>query len=208
MVKGLPAGWGTCSRTVTFYWKPWALTCWKDTIAVGLGSGDIVTLDEITAVQTAILSGHTDWVNSLAFFPDGASLVSGSNDKTIILWDVQTGGVVKTFYGHTDCVYSVSISADCTTIASGSKDKTIRLWNIQTEECHHVIVQQEIVLGSLPQILNTSYQYLMIKSGTGMAMVTKPFLHIMVLTLLSPWMALSLCCVKGRTLWSKTASLE
>jgi len=121
------------------------LACWKGTIVVGLESGKIITLDRITGIQTAILSGHTDLVTSLAFSPDGTSLVSGSHDKTIKLWDVQTGGVVKTFHGHTEWVDSVSISADCTTIASGSLDKTIRLWDIQTEECHHVIEQQSWV---------------------------------------------------------------
>ena len=141
VVKGLPAGWGTCTRTVTLSF-PWSLTCQKNTIAVGLEDQDIVILDGITGTQTAILSGHTDYVISLAFSSDGTSLVSGSGDKTIKLWDVQTGGVVKTFYGHTDSVQSVSISADCTMIASGSHDKTIRLWNIQTEECCHVIEQQ------------------------------------------------------------------
>ena len=141
VVKGFPAGWGACFRTVTLSSNPWTLACWKDTIAVGLHSGDIITLDRITGTQTAILSGHTDLVRTLAFLPDGTSLVSGSDDMTIKLWDVQTGGVVKTLYGHTDWVVSVSISADCTMIASGSRDNTMCLWYIQTEECHQVKMQ-------------------------------------------------------------------
>ena len=118
------------------------ITCWKDIIAVCLISGDIVILDGITGTQAAIISGHTSCVRSLAFLQDGTSVVSGSYDNTIKLWDVQTGGIVKTFHGHTKEVYSVSISADCTIIASGSEDRTIRLWNIQTGECHCVIKHQ------------------------------------------------------------------
>ena len=80
-------------------------------------------------------------VNCVAFSLDGTSLVSGSDDYTVELWDVQTGGVVKTFSGHTDWVWSVSISADCTTIASGSSDNTLQLWDIRTGECCHTIKQ-------------------------------------------------------------------
>ena len=93
----------------------------------------------------ATLSRCTDCVGSLAFSSDGRSLVSGSDDKTVKLWDIQTGGVVKVFTGHTGCVYSVSISADHTMIASGSEDDTICLWDIQTGECHCVIQQQGTV---------------------------------------------------------------
>ena len=64
---------------------------------------------------------------------------------TVKLWDVQTGGVVKTFTGHTGLVWSVSISADFTKIASGSHDNTICLWDIQTRECHQTIEQAEPV---------------------------------------------------------------
>ena len=84
-------------------------------------------------------------MTSIAFSADGRSLVSGSIDKTVKLWDVQTGGVVETFYGHTGWVLSVSISLDCTRIASGSLDHTICLWDIQTGKCYYTIEQQSWV---------------------------------------------------------------
>jgi WD40 repeat protein len=142
VVKGLPAEWGTCSRTVRLASIPVALACWKDTIAVGLNYGSIIILNAITGSHTSVLSGHINWVGSLAFSPDGTSLVSGSLDTTLKLWDVQTGGIVKTFHGHTGLVCSVSISADCAMIASGSMDMTIRLWEIQTGGCHYVVEKQ------------------------------------------------------------------
>ena len=146
MVKGLPAGWGSCSRTVTLDCYPQALACWKDTIAVGSTSGDVITLDGNTGSQVAVLSGHTGWVRCVTFSSDGTLLVSGSGDETVKLWDVQTGGVIKTFHGHTSIVYSVSISSNHTTIASGSDDNTIRLWDIQAGECCHIINQEGYVV--------------------------------------------------------------
>jgi len=112
----------------------------------------------------AILSAHTSLVRSLVFSPDGRSLVSGSADETIKLWDMQTGGVVKTFQGHTSQVHSVSISTDCTTIASGSYDKTIRLWNIQTGECYHIIKQLDVEINVCFSPLNSK---LLISSSGG-----------------------------------------
>jgi WD40 repeat protein len=141
VVKGLSDGWGSCSRTVAVDGCPWAIACWKDTLAVGLQSPDIITFDVITGSEAALLLGHDDWVTSLTFSLDGRSLVSGSQDTTLKLWDVQTGGVIKTFHGHTDYVFSISLSLDQTIVASGSGDETIRLWNIQTGECHHIIDQ-------------------------------------------------------------------
>ena len=145
VVRGVEVGWGACSRTVSLDSSGQALSCWSDTIAVGSGSGKIITLSAITGSQMAVLSGHTNLVHSLTFSSDGRSLVSGSYDQTVKFWDVQTGGVVQTFYGHTDWVYSVSISVDCTRIALGSGDHTIRLWDIQTGECLCTIQRQQDV---------------------------------------------------------------
>ena len=141
VVKGLQVKWGTCSRTVSLGCGPVTLTCWKDLVAVGFESGNITILDGITGICTSALSSHTQDVNSLAFSLDGTFLVSGSDDKTVILWDIQTGGVIKTFHGHIRIVWSVSISPDCTTIASGSSDHTIHLWDVQRGECHCIIHQ-------------------------------------------------------------------
>ena len=103
-------------------------------------------------------------MRSLIFSSDGISLVSGSYDKTVKLWDVQTGGVVKTFHGHTDNIRSVSISADHTIIASGSEDKTLRLWDIEIGECRHIIEQPETVYCT--RFSPTDPQYLISVSGT------------------------------------------
>ena len=139
VVKGLQTEWGTCSRTVFLNRTSWALACWKDLIALGCDSGDIIILDAITGIYTSILSNHSSSVNSVVFSLNGTFLVSGSSDRTISLWDIQTGGVIRTFHGHTSRVYSVSISLDCTMIASGSFDHTIHLWDAQTGECHCII---------------------------------------------------------------------
>ena len=140
MVKGLPAEWEACFRTISLSSPPWALVCWKDFIAVGsMESPDISILNAITGIYISVLSGHTQGVISLTFSLDGTLLVSGSEDETIKLWDIQTGGVVRTFHGHTNQVTCVSISQDHTTIASGSDDKTIHLWDTETGECSCII---------------------------------------------------------------------
>src|SRR5262249_29047456 len=57
---------------------------------------------------------HSDNVTSVAFSPDGARVVSGSNDKSIKLWDVTTGALLRTFQGHSGWVTSAAFSPDGT----------------------------------------------------------------------------------------------
>ena len=162
VAKGLPTKWGNCSRTVSLDGTPRSLSCWKNTVAVGLDYGVVVIINGVTGSQEAILSGHSDWVRSVTFSLDGVFLVSGSDDKTLKLWDMQTGGIIMTFTGLEYWIVSVSISADCTKIASGSYDGAIHLWDVQTGKCYHVIKQQPPVNVSFS---STSPEYLMFMSG-------------------------------------------
>ena len=59
-------------------------------------------------------------------------IVSGSGDKSIKIWDVETGELVRTLEGHTGIVLSVCYSPDNKQIASGSADQSIKIWNAET----------------------------------------------------------------------------
>jgi len=80
-------------------------------------------------------SVHSMGIEAIAYSPDGAYLASGSSDKTIKIWEVETGRLLRTLTGHTDDVYSVSYSPDGKYLASGSDDKTVKLWEVATGEC-------------------------------------------------------------------------
>jgi len=75
------------------------------------------------------LKGHTGWVNSVAFSPDGKQIVSGGADKTLIIWDANTGKELQKLRGHTGPVKSVAFSPDGKQVVSGSDDRTLIIWD-------------------------------------------------------------------------------
>ncbi|NWJ98529.1 MAG: protein kinase, partial [Chloroflexi bacterium] len=82
--------------------------------------------------STPILTGHSYAVWTVAFSPDGKYLASGSYDKTVKLWDVNTAKELYTFKGHSDSITSVAFSPDGKYLASASQDKTIKVWDVST----------------------------------------------------------------------------
>ena len=102
-------------------------------LAVASGIG-VWLYDGGIARERALLVGHKDEVTSVSFSRNGTTLVSGSRDGTVKLWDVATGENIVTLEGHRSGVTSVAFSSDGTTLASGSYDRAIKLWDIATGE--------------------------------------------------------------------------
>ena len=85
-----------------------------------------------TGQHKAILEGRRgDIVRSVSFSSDGSILVSGGDDGTIKLWDVNTGQL-KTTLRLGSSVHSVSFSPDGSILASGGNDNTVKLWDMNT----------------------------------------------------------------------------
>lgn len=93
----------------------------------------------IDSTQPYTLKGHSSDVNSVAFSPDGQILATGSDDKTIKVWNLKTRQKIHTLNGHYGWVWAVAIAPDGKTLASAGADKTIKLWNLATgEQIRHI----------------------------------------------------------------------
>merc|ERR1711865_965404 len=68
-------------------------------------------------------------VQAVVLSSDGQFALSASWDRTMRLWDLNTGATARTFQGHTKDIFSCAFSGDNRQIVSGSRDKTIKLWN-------------------------------------------------------------------------------
>jgi hypothetical protein len=87
-------------------------------------------VEQLTLLLT--LTGHADTVVSVAISPEGQTLVSGSGDMTIKVWELSTGKLMRTLTGHAAEVWSVAISPEGQTLVSGSQDMTIKVWELFT----------------------------------------------------------------------------
>ena len=79
------------------------------------------------------MEGHKDVVNAVASSPDGKYLVTGSSDKSAIVWDAVTGKQKIVLGGHNWKVVSVDVSADSKYVITGCMDGTTKIWEISDD---------------------------------------------------------------------------
>lgn len=107
-----------------------------DTLLASSGGNEIKFWNTSQLTQSgAALTSHTNSVVSVAFSPDGKTLVSGSLDRTLRRWDVATRQPRGTpLTSHTGWVWSVAFHPNGHTLASGSWDTTVILWDIDAHQ--------------------------------------------------------------------------
>ncbi|MCE9603506.1 MAG: hypothetical protein K8U03_01235 [Planctomycetia bacterium] len=101
------------------------------TLVVGWSDGQaaIESLRLNWSIPAAVGPAPTGSLTSVAFTPDGASLLTGGTDKKVQLWNALDGKLLRPFAGPTDVVTSIAISADGTKVFAGGVDKAVRVWN-------------------------------------------------------------------------------
>src|SRR5882757_5176586 len=78
-------------------------------------------------------TGHTGSIYCMSYSPNGTHIATGSSDRTIRIWDAETGVAVgNPLEGHPAYVLSVAYSPNGQHIISGSEDRTIRIWDAKT----------------------------------------------------------------------------
>lgn len=87
-------------------------------------------LPHISLDCISTLFGHKDKIKALAISPNGHILVSGSQDKTLIIWNLKTGQLLHRLIGHEAGISSVAISPNGRKLVSGSLDRTLIAWNL------------------------------------------------------------------------------
>ena len=79
------------------------------------------------------LCAHDHWVKSAEFSPDTRLIASGSDDRTVKLWDMTSKSGISNFTDHVGGVNKVRFHPDGTCIASGGQDCTIKIWDIRSQ---------------------------------------------------------------------------
>uniref|UniRef100_A0A8C6MMT7 WD repeat, SAM and U-box domain-containing protein 1 n=1 Tax=Moschus moschiferus TaxID=68415 RepID=A0A8C6MMT7_MOSMO len=79
------------------------------------------------------LTGHCAPVLACAFSHDGQMLVSGSVDKSVIVYDTNTENILHTLTQHTRYVTTCAFAPNILLLATGSMDKTVNIWQFDTE---------------------------------------------------------------------------
>ena len=85
--------------------------------------------DAASGAELLVLRGHEEPVYAAGFSPDGARIVSGSEDSTVRVWDAASGAELLVLRGHEDAVKAAAFSPDGARIVSGSADNTVRVWD-------------------------------------------------------------------------------
>ena len=78
-----------------------------------------------------VVAGHTGWVRCAAVEPNNEWFATGSNDRTIKIWDLATGNIKLTYTGHVSSVRDICVAKNRPYLFSAGEDKTVKCWDLE-----------------------------------------------------------------------------
>ncbi|KAJ2249516.1 U3 small nucleolar RNA-associated protein, partial [Coemansia sp. RSA 454] len=98
---------------------------------------DIAVLDMASGQKLADLKGDTELITTFAVKPDGSHLVSASRSMQLVVWDLRTFKIERTFKARDSHILAMDIDATSTLVATGLADGTVNVWDIDRGYCTH-----------------------------------------------------------------------
>jgi WD40 repeat protein len=86
--------------------------------------------DARTGALHSVLVGHHGRIGALAFSKDGRLLLSGSEDNTAIIWDMQSRRPLHVLKGHAREIYAVAFTQDDKRVVTGGYDRMLKIWRV------------------------------------------------------------------------------
>jgi len=123
LLLGIRALQFTAEKRLTALARPHFRLCW------------MASRESPSLIRT--LTGHRDWVSGVAVSPDGRHALSGSEDRTLKIWDLRTGQLLRSLAGHQAGINAVAMSPDKRWALSASGDRTLKLWEVESGRILH-----------------------------------------------------------------------
>ncbi|KNC84022.1 hypothetical protein SARC_03756 [Sphaeroforma arctica JP610] len=136
---------GACVRKIDAHRGQVNTLQFDDLNLVSGGSDSIVQVWSFVTGRCTQLKGHTDAVTCVRLH--SGKVLSGSEDRTLKLWDLQTMICQTTFTGHKDTITCAQLSHNI--VVSGSLDNTIKIWDTKTGECLNTLFSHTIGVNCL-----------------------------------------------------------
>ena len=95
--------------------------------------------DRVSPGRLTFLGGHEGLTTGVAYSPDGSRMATASHDRTVLIRDGRTGGVLSRLAGHSGALECLAFRPDGREIASGGWDRTVRVWDLATGRARLVL---------------------------------------------------------------------
>ncbi|MFM6953107.1 MAG: WD40 repeat domain-containing protein [Bacteroidota bacterium] len=123
-------------------------------------NNDVEAIDFTGKVYQRFVGVHTMPVNCLAISNNKRLLVTGGNDKSVVIWDIATAKPLKTLLGHTWKVNSVSFSRNDQYLVTTGNDGEVRVWDVNTGAC--VSTQKNLITAAREAVFTPNMKRLIV----------------------------------------------